>query len=110
MNSNPSPRAAFEEKAAPKRGALREFAAFYKPHLGLFTLDMLCALIMALVDILFPVVTRRVLYDYIPNQMMRTFVLVMAGMLALFLVRTAAQWIVAYLGHMMGVRIEADMR
>ena len=110
MNSNPSPRAAFEEKAAPKRGALREFAAFYKPHLGLFTLDMLCALIMALVDILFPVVTRRVLYDYIPNQLMRTFVLVMAGMLALFLVRTAAQWIVAYLGHMMGVRIEADMR
>ena len=110
MNSNPSPRAAFEEKAAPKRGALREFAAFYKPHLGLFTLDMLCALLIALVDILFPAVTRRVLYDYIPNQLMRTFVLVMAGMLALFLVRTAAQWIVAYLGHMMGVRIEADMR
>ena len=110
MNSNPSPRAAFEEKAAPRRGALREFAAFYKPHLGLFTLDMLCALIMALVDILFPVVTRRVLYDYIPNQLMRTFVLVMLAMLALFLLRTAAQWFVAYLGHMMGVRIEADMR
>ncbi|MDY5348171.1 MAG: ABC transporter ATP-binding protein [Candidatus Ventricola sp.] len=110
MNSNPSPRAAFEEKAAPKRGALREFAAFYKPHLGLFTLDMLCALLIALVDILFPAVTRRVLYDYIPNQLMRTFVLVMLAMLALFLLRTAAQWFVAYLGHMMGVRIEADMR
>ncbi len=110
MNSNPSPRAAFEEKAAPKRGALREFAAFYKPHLGLFTLDMLCALLIALVDILFPAVTRKVLYDYIPNQLMRTFVLVMLAMLALFLLRTAAQWFVAYLGHMMGVRIEADMR
>ncbi|MDD7173999.1 MAG: ABC transporter ATP-binding protein [Clostridiales bacterium] len=110
MNSNPSPREAFEEKAAPKRGALREFAAFYKPHLGLFTLDMLCALLIALVDILFPAVTRRVLYDYIPNQLMRTFVLVMLAMLALFLLRTAAQWFVAYLGHMMGVRIEADMR
>ena len=110
MNSNPSPRAAFEEMAAPKRGALREFAAFYKPHLGLFTLDMLCALLIALVDILFPAVTRRVLYDYIPNQLMRTFVLVMLAMLALFLLRTAAQWFVAYLGHMMGVRIEADMR
>ena len=110
MNSNPSPRAAFEEKAAPRRGALREFAAFYKPHLGLFTLDMLCALLIALVDILFPAVTRKVLYDYIPNQLMRTFVLVMLAMLALFLLRTAAQWFVAYLGHMMGVRIEADMR
>ena len=85
---------AFEEKAAPKRGALREFAAFYKPHLGMFLLDMFCALVIALVDILFPVVTRKVLYDYIPNQAMRTFLIVMGAMLAAFLIRTAAQWIV----------------
>ena len=39
---------AFEEKTAPKRGALREFAAFYKPHLGMFLLDMFCALMIAL--------------------------------------------------------------
>lgn len=109
MNNNPS-RPAFEEKAAPRRGALREFAAFYKPHMRLFTLDMFCALLIALVDILFPVVTRKVLYDYIPNQMMRTFVIVMGVMLLLFVLRTAAQWVVTYLGHLMGVRIEADMR
>lgn len=109
MNKNQE-RPAFEEKAAPRRGAIREFAAFYKPHLGLFALDMFCALLIALVDILFPVVTRKVLYDYIPNQMMRTFVIVMGAMLLLFLLRTAAQWIVTYLGHLMGVHIEADMR
>lgn len=103
-------RTSFEEKNAPKRGALREFAAFYKPHLRLFTLDMCCALMIALVDILFPVVTRKVLYDYIPNQLARTFVLAMGFMLLAFIVRTAAQWIVTYLGHLMGVRIEADMR
>ena len=101
---------AFEEKAAPKRGALREFAAFYKPHLGMFLLDMFCALVIALVDILFPVVTRKVLYDYIPNQAMRTFLIVMGAMLAAFLIRTAAQWVVTYLGHLTGVHIEADMR
>lgn len=101
---------AFEEKAAPKGGALREFAAYYKPHMRLFLGDMACALLIALVDVLFPVVTRRVLYTYIPGQMMRTFVLVMLGMLALFVLRMAAQWFVAYLGHVMGVRIEADMR
>ncbi len=106
--NNPFP--AFEEKAAPKRGALREFAAFYKPHMGMFLLDMFCALMIALVDILFPVVTRKVLYDYIPNQAMRTFSIVMGAMLAAFLIRTAAQWIVTYLGHLMGVHIEADMR
>ena len=106
MNNKP----AFEEKAAPKGHALLEFAHYYKPHLGAFALDMGCALIIALVDILFPVITRKILYDYIPNQMMRTFILVVAAMLGLYVIRTAAQWIVTYIGHLMGVRIEADMR
>ena len=70
-------RPAFEEKAAPRRGAIREFAHFYKPHLRLFLLDMACALLIALVDIFFPVVTRKVLYDYIPHQLMRAFTLIM---------------------------------
>ena len=106
--SEPNP--AFEEKAAPKLGAIREFASYYKPHLGMFLLDLACASVISLVDIFFPVFTRRVLYDYIPNQMMRTFVLMALLMLCLFLIRSAAQWLVTYLGHVMGVRIEADMR
>ena len=101
---------AFEEKAAPKGGTIREFASYYKPHMRLFLQDMGCALLIALVDILFPVITRKVLYEYIPGQMMRTFVLVMLATLVMFIVRAAAQWFVAYLGHVMGVRIEADMR
>lgn len=110
MKDNKETLSAFEEKAAPKRGALREFAAFYKPHMGMFLLDMFCALIIALVDITFPVVTRKVLYDYIPNQALRTFILMMLAMLGLFILRTFAQWIVTYLGHLTGVHIEADMR
>ena len=101
---------AFEEKAAPAKGAIREFVSYYKPHKRMFILDLCCALVISLVDIFFPVFTRRVLYDYIPNQLMRTFFIMAAGMLALFLIRTAAQWVVTYLGHVMGVHIEADMR
>ena len=101
---------AFEEKAAPRKGAIREFASYYKPHMRMFTLDLCCALVISLVDILFPVFTRKVLYDYIPNQLMRTFALMAALMLGMFLIRTAAQWMVTYLGHVMGVHIEADMR
>ena len=108
-NTTP-PLSSFEENPAPKRGAIREFAAFYKPHMGMFLLDMFCALIIALVDILFPVVTRKVLYDYIPNQAMRTFLIAMGAMLIAFFIRTAAQWVVTYLGHLTGVHIEADMR
>ncbi|MBQ4264560.1 MAG: ABC transporter ATP-binding protein, partial [Clostridia bacterium] len=103
-------RPAFEEKAAPKKGAIREFESYYKPHMRLFSLDMACALVISLVDILFPVFTRKVLYDYIPNQLMRTFMIMTVLMLIMFLIRTAAQWFVTYLGHVMGVHIEADMR
>ena len=50
------------------RGSLlSEFAAYYKPHWGIFCLDLFCALLIALVDVLFPVVTRRMLYQYIPQ-------------------------------------------
>lgn len=107
---NSAARPSFEEKAAPKKGAIREFASFYKPHMGLFIKDMGCALVISLVDILFPVFTRKVLYDYIPGRMMRTFALMAALMFLMFIIRTAAQWFVTYLGHVMGVYIEADMR
>ena len=103
-------RQSFEEKAAPKKGAIREFVSFYKPHMRMFLLDMACASVISLVDILFPVFTRKVLYDYIPGRMMRTFALMACLMLGLFIIRTAAQWVVTYLGHVMGVHIEGDMR
>ena len=89
---------------------LREFAAYYRPHLGIFLLDMVCALSIALVDVLFPVVTRKMLYDYIPAGAARTLAAVSLAMLGFFLLRTLCQWIVTYLGHSMGVAIEADMR
>ncbi|MBQ8130744.1 MAG: ABC transporter ATP-binding protein [Clostridia bacterium] len=93
------------------RGSLlSEFAAYYKPHLGIFCLDLFCALLIALVDVLFPVVTRRMLYQYIPQGASRLLAAASFAMLGFFLLRTVCQWIVTFLGHSMGVAIEADMR
>ncbi len=89
---------------------LRAFAGYYRPHARIFALDLLCALAIALVDVLFPVVTRRMLYVYIPQGLGRTLALASLMMLCFFVLRTACQWFVTYLGHTMGVRIEADMR
>ena len=55
---------------------IREFARYYQPHLRVFALDLFCALMIALIDVLFPVVTRRMLYVYIPEGAARTLVLV----------------------------------
>ena len=65
---------------------------------------------MALVDLMFPIVTRTVLETYLPQQMYRPFFLIIIAMGAAYLLRCAMQWIIAYFGHMMGVYMEADMR
>ncbi|MCR4707743.1 MAG: ABC transporter ATP-binding protein/permease [Clostridiales bacterium] len=89
---------------------IREFARYYQPHLRVFALDLFCALMIALIDVLFPVVTRRMLYVYIPEGAARTLALVSFAMLLVFALRALCQWIVTFLGHSMGVSIEADMR
>ena len=56
--------------------------SYFKPHRGLFILDLVCATIVALIDLAFPLVTRRSMYDLLPNQQYQTFFLVMAAMMA----------------------------
>ena len=92
------------------RGHLAIFLSYYKPHLGLFLLDMACALGISLVDLAFPYVSRLALNQLLPQQMFAAFFSVMAILLAAYGLRAGMQFVVTYWGHMMGVRIEADIR
>ena len=92
------------------RGYVPIFLSYYKPHLKLFILDMACALGIALVDLAFPAVSREALNTLLPQSMFTVFFTVMAVLLGAYVLRAAMQFIVAYWGHMMGVRIEADIR
>jgi ABC-type bacteriocin/lantibiotic exporter with double-glycine peptidase domain len=69
---------------------------YFEPHRGLFILDLVCATIVALIDLAFPLVTRRSMYDLLPNQQYQTFFLVMAAMMAAFLVRLKSVGFMAY--------------
>ena len=84
--------------------------SYFKPHRGLFVLDLACATIVALVDLAFPLVTRKSMYDLLPNQQYRTFFTVMAVMMAAFIVRAFFYYVIAYWGHTFGIRVEADIR
>ena len=84
--------------------------SYFKPHRGLFVLDLACATIVALVDLAFPLVTRKSMYDLLPNQQYRTFFTVMAVMMAAFIVRAFLYYVIAYWGHTVGIRVEADIR
>ncbi len=89
---------------------LRVFVSYYKPHYKLFFLDISCALLIALIDLFFPMLTREVIGEILPAGQMRTFWMFVIGMVILYLVRTGLQFIVQYWGHILGVRMEYDMR
>ncbi len=92
------------------RKPLSILLSYFEPHRGLFILDLVCATIVALIDLAFPLVTRRSMYDLLPNQQYQTFFLVMAAMMAAFLVRALLYYVIAYWGHTFGILVEADIR
>ena len=97
-------------KERRRPGHLRLFLSYYRPHLGLFLLDMACALGIALVDLAFPYVSRLALNELLPESLFAAFFAVMAVLLAAYGLRAGMQYVVTYYGHMMGVLIEADIR
>ena len=86
------------------------FLKYFSNHKRLFFTDILCAILIAGVDLLFPLVTRSALYEMLPGQMYQTFFIVMAIMLGCYLLRAFLNYIVAYYGHTFGIRVEADIR
>ena len=92
------------------RSPLAILFAYFKPHRGLFILDLVCATIVALIDLAFPLVTRKSMYDLLPNQEYQTFFIVMAVMMAAFTVRALLYYVIAYWGHTFGILVEADIR
>ena len=91
---------------------LRKFAGFYRPHLGLFIIDMTCALIIAVIDLVYPMISRAILNNHLPtdNSDLRIFFLIIGGILFMYVVRSSLDYVVNYWGHILGVRMEYDMR
>ena len=93
-----------------KHSVLHIFLGYFKPHMGLFVLDMVCATLVAAVDLAFPLVSRSILNNLLPQQKYRAFFIVIAVVIGAFLLRTVLNYIVTYWGHIFGVRVEADVR
>ena len=88
----------------------KRFIAYYKPHKLIFSLDMLASLVVALVGIVYPVVTREMLNDLIPNRNYRMIVIFGLSLLGLYIVRMLLNYFIQYYGHVMGVRMQSQMR
>ena len=89
---------------------LRVFLRYFRPHLRLFAIDMLCAVAVAVIDLLFPFVSRRCLQVYLPEGAYRTFFLVMAVIVAAYVLKSVLYYVITVVGHYMGTLVETDMR
>ena len=89
---------------------LKIFAQYIARHRGLFALDMGCSVAIALVDLLFPYVSRLSMYRLLPDKRYAAFFAVMAVMAAAYVLKAALNYIVVVFGHRMGVLTEYDMR
>lgn len=99
-----------DTKYYQEHGLIRIFLSYFKPHRKLFALDMLCAMIVALIDLAFPLVSRSAMNELLPQNAFGLFFLVMGIMAAAYLIRAILYYIICYWGHTFGIRVEADIR
>ena len=86
------------------------FLSYFKPHMNLFLLDMVCALMISVVDLAFPYISRTCMYELIPESRYQAFFAVVVVLVLAYLLRAGLQYVVTYWGHTFGVLVEADIR
>ena len=89
---------------------IKEFVKYYKPHRKLFAIDMISAFIVACCDLFYPVIAKNIINDYVPNKNIRLFVIWAVALLVIYVVKAGLNYVIQYWGHIVGVRIQGDMR
>ena len=89
---------------------LKKFLSYDKPHKKLFALDMIASLLISLLGMVYPIVTNKMLNEYIPNQQYRAIIIAGSLVLVLYVVRMFLRYFVQYYGHVIGVRMQSQMR
>lgn len=94
---------------------MKRFLGYYKPHKKMLVLDLSCASAISLVDLGYPLLTQYILRTLMPemkldNSLLSVFFMLLVFALLAYLIRTVMQYVVNYWGHLLGVRMEADMR
>lgn len=92
---------------------LKKFIKYYKPYKSVFFIDLLCATIISAIDLAFPQLLRtltKTLFAGVPGKIISALIPITIGLLVAYIIQTACRYYVTYAGHMMGARMERDMR
>ena len=97
----------------PEDCMFRRFLSYYKPQMGLFVADTVCALVLAAIDLAFPIILRNLtsgLFTQGQAAIMQALGLIAVGLVLMYAIRCACRYFVSYWGHVMGARMESKMR
>ena len=89
---------------------LKRFLKYYQPHRTLFVLDMLASFLVSVIGIVYPIVTRKMLNDLIPNRNYQMIIFAGITLFMLYFIRMLLRFFIQYQGHVMGVKMQAQMR
>ena len=87
----------------------KRFCSYYRPHLKLFFLDMLCALVVACCNLVYPVIAKKIMNE-VPSIELELLLILGGALLFIFIVKAMLNYVIQYWGHIVGVRIQGDMR
>ena len=89
---------------------LKKLLSYFKPHRKLFVIDMACAVAAAAIELAFPAVSRYAMYSLLPEKAFETFFIIMGIILICYAFRAFCYYIMTYVGHTFGIRVETDIR
>ncbi|HFE9702012.1 TPA: ABC transporter ATP-binding protein [Clostridium perfringens] len=89
---------------------LKKFIRYYKPYKKLFILDLLAAFLVSACDLFYPMITRNIINDVIPNKQIKLLFVFAIVLTLIFLIKAGLNYFMQYWGHVVGVRMQADMR
>lgn len=89
---------------------VKNFIKYFKPYKNLFILDLLAAFFVAACDLFYPIITRNIMDDVVPNRKIRVLIIFAAMLVIIFIIKAGLNYFMQYWGHVIGVRMQADMR
>ncbi len=89
---------------------LKRFVKYYKPHIGLFAFDMLSAVIVAAASLFYPMIVKNIMNEYIFDEAPRRLIVWSLVLLGIYIAKAYFNYVMGYYGHVVGVRMQADMR
>ena len=89
---------------------IKKFVLYYKPHKKLFFIDMVCAFLVAAINLIYPLIAKNIINDYVPNQQLKPLIICAVILLGIYIIKAFLNYFIQYWGHVVGVRIQGDMR